>query len=91
MLDKKSHVDRTIKRIEQKIQIGILRQFTAPDCTLQRQVGFPAARPKEALTEVPEQSFVALPGSQDGRNDASHRTAKDFYQLAHLAAQIGIE
>jgi len=90
MLDEESHVDRTVERIEEQVQIDITAEFTTADAAFQSGVGFVAAWPQKTVTEGGDQILIALSGSQNCRHNAASLAAKYLDQLTHLAAHVGV-
>jgi hypothetical protein len=88
--DKESHVDRSIERIKKQIHVYVPAQFAATNSATKRGVCFQTPRKQEAFAKSGDQIWVALAAPQDGGNDSSTAAAKDFHQLAHLLAHVGI-
>jgi len=89
MANEKAHVNRTVERIEKKIGIHIGAHLTAPNAASQCGISLLPARPQESPAESGDQVFVGLACGENGGDDAASPTAKNLYQLAHLAAYIG--
>ncbi len=90
MLQEKPHVNGSIEGIEQKVEVCVSGEFPPGDPSPQGTVGFAAARPQETFAEGLDQVLVTLAGGENGRDDSSATAAKNFDQLSHLLAHIGI-
>src|SRR5579859_3761490 len=90
VLDQETHVDGAVQRIKDQVEVGVFAKFAAANGAMKGRVRFATAWPQEAVAKSSNQVFVALAGSEDGRDDASARTLEDFDELAHLLAHVGI-
>jgi len=88
MPNQESHVDWSVERIEEQVQVLIFGQFATLNPPAEGDVGFSSAGPEEALSEGGDEVLVALPSAKDGRNNSSTWTAKDFDELTHLLAHV---
>ncbi len=83
-----AHVDGSVERIEEQVQVDIAAQFAAQNPATQCSVCLLPARPEEAFAESGDEVAVALAAAQDGGNNASTRAAKNFDELTHLLAHV---
>src|SRR5947209_12071392 len=89
--DQESHVDRAVKRIEQKIRIDVLAEFAARNAPTKCGISFATPRHEEAFPEGCDEGRIGLTRREDGGDDAAPGTAEYLYELPHLAAHIGVQ
>ncbi len=83
-----AHVDGSVERIQEQVQVLVRPEFTALNPAAERSVGLPPARPQEAFAEGGDEIVVALTSAKNSGNNASTWTAKNFDELTHLLAHV---
>lgn len=91
MTNEESHVDGTVERVKQQVEVGVAAQFTAADGAAESGVGLPPPWQEETLAEGCNQVGIALARSQNRGDDAAARAAEDLHHLAHLLAHVGVD
>ena len=88
MTNEKSHVDRTVKNVQDYIEVQAGRKLSSLDGAPQGLVSLLPAGPQKARPKRFQQASIGLSRSQQRRDDAAARRSKYSEKLIHLHADI---
>src|SRR5271169_4838255 len=89
--NQEAHVNRAIKGVEQQVEIGVRRKFTAINAPLQRLVGLPALGPQEFFAKGLDEFGIGLTSGEEGGNDLAAWRLKEPDHAPHLEAHIATQ
>jgi hypothetical protein len=86
--NQKTHVNRSIERIQNQVKVGAVWQFASVNSALQCSIGLPTSWKKKSFAESFNQLWVRLPSSEQGRHDPATIGSENANQPSHLQAHI---
>jgi len=88
--DQEAHVDGSIERIEDEIEIAVGGYFATVDAALESFIRLSTTGPQKAVTKGSDQLAIRLTSGEQRRHDLAALGAKDPYQPPHLKAHVSL-